>query len=82
MFSGGETASSPNTIPPKISKFGDVKKFECKSMIFSLWSFIFCKSFLQNILFLVLFFVMMNVQGTFFHRTKCTLCENKEIGVV
>ena len=36
IFSGDETASSPNTIPPKISRFGDAKKFECREMIFSL----------------------------------------------
>ena len=25
IYSGGETASSPKTIPPKISRFGDLK---------------------------------------------------------
>ena len=36
MFLGGDTASSPKTIPPIISKFGDGKYFECNLRIFSL----------------------------------------------
>ena len=28
IFLGGETASSPKTIPPKSSKFGEGKNFE------------------------------------------------------
>jgi len=35
------------------------------------FAIIFCKSFLQNILFLVLFFVMIDVQGTIFYCIKC-----------
>ena len=37
------------------------------------FAIIFCKSFLQNILFLVLFFVMIDVQGTIFYCIKCII---------
>ena len=36
IFLGGDTASSPNTMPPKISRLGDGKYFEWIPKIFSL----------------------------------------------
>ena len=36
IFLGGETASSPKTIPPSISRFGDGKYFEWILKILSL----------------------------------------------
>jgi len=42
IFCGGDTASSPKTIPPKISKLGDLRYLECILITFSRYSLTPC----------------------------------------
>ena len=46
--SGGLTASSPNTIPPKISVLGYFRYFECVSIILILKTFKPCKDLVKS----------------------------------